>query len=288
MPRHAVVRSRIIDEGRRARSRRGWQRTGGPWRDRHGNDDVGRRGHRRQRCNRTNVPDSVNRIGERQVFLARPRRGVVRRTRAMIGAFGTDRKDVQIRWQRAGPGIFEGHACSHCLVEGRRRRRKDDCQVMVIAHRGRTDVLDTYIHHRTAADRGEVPRHRARRATDRTARRRTGLGRDRWRFVEQQHQDRQAQQANCGGPGKSANDSHEQTSKAHSFRRSCVTEPRLCTPASRRVCTKPLRSLRLRIERQWIGQSFMPRYKCASSRLGSSPSEDGTWGGGAIISRASA
>src|SRR5256884_9012014 len=106
-----------------------------------------------------------------------------------------------------------------------------------------------------------------------SARRRTGLGRDRWRFVEQQHQDRQAQQANCGGPGKSANDSHEQTSKAHSFRRSCVTEPRLCETCFSQGVHQASSFLTVaHRQRQWIGQSFMPRCKYASSRLGSSPS----------------
>ena len=74
----------------------------------------------------------------------------------MIGCSGTDRKNVEVSWSRAGPGVLDGQFRGIGLIESRSRRGQDHRQVEIIAKSGRAYILYADICHRASAYGREV------------------------------------------------------------------------------------------------------------------------------------
>ena len=183
----AIVGSRIIDESWGSRSCWRRHRRRGPRCDHQRNRHVSRGGHRGQRGYRANVPESVNRIGDREILLAWSGGSVVRRAWAVVRSAGADGKDVQIRGQRARPRVLKGELGRHRLIERGRGGGEHHGQVVVIAQAGRADILYPHVYHRSAAHRTEVPCQRPRTTTDRAAGRRSELRPRSGRVSDEQH-----------------------------------------------------------------------------------------------------
>src|SRR6267143_4483534 len=126
----------------------------------------------------------------------------------MVGAAGADGEDIEVGRHRAGPSVFYGQLGRHRLVEGSRWRREHDGEVMVVTHARWADVLYAHVGHGTAPDGSEIPRHRARAATNRAAGGRSGLSGDCRRVMKQHRYGKDRKQTDRDNPYSRSNESH--------------------------------------------------------------------------------
>src|SRR2546425_3223882 len=102
----------------------------------------------------------------------------------MVSPTGADGKDVKVGWDCARPRVSDGQLGRHGLVESGCRRWEYHGQIVIVTYPRGTDILNADIDYGAAADRAEIPAHRASPSADCAARRRA-LARDGRRIVKQ-------------------------------------------------------------------------------------------------------
>ncbi len=158
--RRAIVHERRDAVRQRRRRRRRWFR-----RRRQRCDGVHGRGQRRERRGRSDVPQTVERIGDRQRLVARSGEQTVGRARSVIGTGRAYREEIDVGRRRARPCECDRERRCIGRVKSRCSCGEDHVEIVVVAQARRTDILHAEIRDLSGDDGAMVPLDRSRGTT---------------------------------------------------------------------------------------------------------------------------